>query len=148
MKIRSANLDDVSRIKRITANAYQHYIARLGKPPGPMLDDYTDIVTQHLTYVAVEQDILGFVVLMETYQPILLDNIAVDPAQQAAGIGSKLLAFAEQVARDKGHSSIQLYTNELMHENIEYYSRKGYHITAKIYEKGYNRIYMTKRLIK
>ena len=148
LKIRKAKTEDASAIRQIVKHAYHHYIERLGKPPGPMLDNYDEIIGNHLVYVVqLNEQILGLVVLMEDHDPILLDNIAVGPGQQGKGIGTELLQFAEQLARDRGHESIQLYTNELMHENIEYYGRHGYNITAKIKEKGYNRIYMSKELI-
>ena len=38
--IRAATADDVSAITQIVGQAYRHYIARIGKPPGPMHDDY------------------------------------------------------------------------------------------------------------
>jgi len=40
IRIRSADTADVPVIEQIVHDAYQHYIARMGKPPGPMLDDY------------------------------------------------------------------------------------------------------------
>ncbi len=147
LNIRKAKIEDVSAVKQIVTHAYRHYIERLGKLPGPMLDNYEAIIGDHLVYVAeLNEEILGLVVLMEDHTPILLDNIAVGPGEQGKGIGTKLLHFAEKIAVDRGHHSIQLYTNELMHENIEYYDRHGYNITARIKEKGYNRIYMSKTL--
>ena len=148
LSIRQAETEDADAISQIVTQAYQHYIERLGKPPGPMLNNYNEIINNHLVYVAeLYQEIVGLVVLMEDHHPILLDNIAVGPGQQGKGTGTRLLKFAEQLARDRGHSSMQLYTNELMHENIEYYGRHGYNITAQVKEKGYNRIYMCKELV-
>jgi hypothetical protein len=40
-RIRAGTAADVPAIADIVDQAYQHYIARIGKPPGPMLDDYT-----------------------------------------------------------------------------------------------------------
>ena len=39
-RIRAAAADDVSAITEIVDRAYRHHIACMGKPPGPMLDDY------------------------------------------------------------------------------------------------------------
>jgi len=147
MKIRPANKCDVIAISDCVKKAYEHYIERLGKPPGPMLEDYVDTINRHIVYVAeLDDSIVGLFVLMENYKPILLDNLAVDPVTQGKGIGNKLLGHAENYARNKGHTSIQLYTHELMFENIEYYQNKGYQITDRVTEKGYQRIYMSKAL--
>jgi hypothetical protein len=39
-RIRAAIAADVPVIAQIVDHAYRHYIARMGKPPGPMLEDY------------------------------------------------------------------------------------------------------------
>ena len=145
--IRLADADDAPGIKYCVDRAYGHYIERLGKKPGPMLDDYAQIVSRHVVYVArADTQIAGLFVLMENYSPVLLDNLAVDPDFQGTGLGKQLLFLAEDVARDRGHVCLQLYTHELMHENIAYYARYGYHTSHRKLEKGYQRIYMTKDL--
>lgn len=45
--IRKANLFDASAIQKCVDAAYGHYITRIGKPPGPMLDDYTEVIQHH-----------------------------------------------------------------------------------------------------
>jgi hypothetical protein len=40
MLIRSADASDLPAIEPIVRDAYAKYITRIGKPPGPMLDDY------------------------------------------------------------------------------------------------------------
>jgi hypothetical protein len=40
LRIRAATGADVPAIANTVEQAYRHYIARIGKPPGPMLDDY------------------------------------------------------------------------------------------------------------
>ena len=45
-RIRAANAADVPVIAEIVDQAYRHYIARMGKPPGPMLDDYVARVSE------------------------------------------------------------------------------------------------------
>ena len=39
-QIRVATAADVPAIEEIVNQAYRHYVARIGKPPGPMLEDY------------------------------------------------------------------------------------------------------------
>jgi len=51
-EIRKARLCDVSAIQNCVEAAYQHYINRIGKPPGPMLDDYAEVIEHHKVFVA------------------------------------------------------------------------------------------------
>ena len=77
---------------------------------------------------------------------LLLDNIAVAPNAQGKGHGRTLVAFAETEARRRGHSQLQLYTHVLMTENLAIYSRLGFEENHRVTEKGYDQVYMTKRL--
>ena len=42
--IRSAQPKDLAAVEAIVAAAYGIYIDRIGKPPGPMLDDYRELI--------------------------------------------------------------------------------------------------------
>jgi ribosomal protein S18 acetylase RimI-like enzyme len=90
--------------------------------------------------------IAGILVLEETAEGLLLDNIAVAPDQQGKGVGRALLEFAEAEARRREFTAIHLYTHELMTENLSLYSRIGYVETYRITEKGFDRVYMRKPL--
>jgi hypothetical protein len=46
--IRAATAADVPAIADIVDQAYRHYIARMGKPLGPMLDEYAARVREGL----------------------------------------------------------------------------------------------------
>jgi len=143
--IRHATDADATAIQHCVKAAYHSYIERLGRPPGPMLDDYARVVQQHHTYV-VELDgkIVGLVVLIEQENGILLDNVAVDPAYQGKGIGRLLIDFAETKSRELGYQNLDLYTHELMTENIDMYKGLGYSETDRRTEKGFQRVYMRK----
>ena len=143
--LRAAVPDDVDAITDCVDQAYQSYINRLGKPPGPLLDDYTKIIELHHVHVAEAGDqVVGVLVLIRKDTHMLLDNIAVQPEFQGRGVGSALLDLAEKLTQSMGYSYIELYTHELMVENIELYSRKGYTEIARRLEKGYRRVYMRK----
>lgn len=145
--IRLARPDDVDVVREVVDGAYRHYIARMGKPPGPMLDDYARRIADGQTWVMDDAGrITGILVLEEAPEGLLLDNIAVRPDQQGKGVGRALLEFAEAEARRRGFPTIYLYTHEMMVENIALYTRIGYVETRRVTEKGYDRVYMTKRL--
>ena len=146
--IRPAEQPDVEKIKNCVDRAYVHYTERIGKKPGPMLDDYSKIVRNHQAFVAVlESRLVGVCVLIRKKGGILLDNIAVHPEFQNRGLGRKLIEFCESKVRKQGFSKLDLYTNVLMTENISLYQRLGYAETKRLTEKGFNRVYMSKTLI-
>ena len=145
LTIRSAKQSDVEKIKNCVDRAYEHYVERIGKIPGPMLDDYSKIVNDHQTFVAVlDSKLAGVLVLIRKKGGMLLDNIAVHPEFQGRGFGRKLLEFCESKVRNLGFTQLDLYTNILMTENIRLYQQLGYVETKRTTEKGFNRVYMTK----
>ncbi|NWB67227.1 GNAT family N-acetyltransferase [Pseudomonas sp. I8001] len=142
--IRPATVDDIAAIEAIVHAAYSPYIQRIGRKPGPMLDDYRQQVAAERVHVLESAgQVRGFVVLIHHDEYLLLDNLAVDPGAQGLGYGRLLLDFAERQAR---HGSIRLYTNEAMTENIALYTRKGYVETHRAEENGQRRVYMQKDL--
>jgi ribosomal protein S18 acetylase RimI-like enzyme len=146
--IRPAQSEDVAAIRQLVHDAYGHYVARLGKPPGPMLDDYGWRIAEGQAWVLEDGGALAGVLVLENVEgsALLLDNVAVAPAAQGKGYGRALVAFAEAEARDRGHAQLRLYTHVLMRENLELYRRLGFEETGRITEKGYERIYMAKRV--
>ncbi len=146
--IRRAQSADAAEMKACVKAAYRHYIARMGKPPGPMLDDYSEMVEQHQAFVAEESGrVIGILVLILKNDGILMDNVAVLPKYKGKGLGHQLIQFAETQAFEQGFKNLYIYTHELMTENIEMYKRLGYVETKRCTEKGYRRVYMRKRLL-
>jgi ribosomal protein S18 acetylase RimI-like enzyme len=145
--VRAALSGDAEAVREIVYAAYRAYIPRIGKPPGPMLDDYLQRIANGQVWVLDGVDrIAGVMVLEETPDGFLLDNIAVAPDQQGKGQGRILLEFAEAHAMHRGWREMRLYTNALMTENIALYRKIGYVETGRVSEKGFDRVYMTKRL--
>jgi glutathione S-transferase len=145
--IRPAHWHEATVVRDVVHAAYAHYIARIGKPPGPMLDDYPRRVADGQVWVLDHAgEIVGILVLEENDDGFLLDNIAVLPQHQGRGHGRTLMRFAEAEAERRGHDHIRLYTHVLMTENIALYRRAGYVETHRIAEKGFDRVYMTKVL--
>ena len=147
LAIRAATVADAPRVAACVQGAYRHYVERIGRPPGPMLDDYAEVIRQHRVSVAeLDGAVVGVLVLKITDEGFLLDNVAVDPRYHGQGVGRALLTLAEGEARDAGHQSIYLYTHERMAENRELYARIGYVEYDRRVENGYPRVYMRKRL--
>lgn len=145
--MRPATSGDLDSVRRIVREAYPPYVARIGREPGPMLDDYGALIAEgHVRVVEDEGVVQGLLVLIPQADAMLLDNVAVSPAAQGRGLGRLLLLHAERAAIAAGYRSIELYTNEAMTENIALYSRLGYTETHRVEEKGLRRVYMAKPL--
>ena len=146
-RIRAAAAADAAVIGQIVEQAYRHYIPRIGKPPGPMLDDYAARISEGVVWVIEEAAaIAGIIALLPKPDHLLLDNIAVAPARQGSGLGRRLLAFAEAEAVRRGYGEIRLYTHQTMTENQRLYIAIGYEETGRGTEAGYERVFMRKRL--
>jgi N-acetylglutamate synthase-like GNAT family acetyltransferase len=63
-----------------------------------------------------------------------------------AGLGTTLMRFAEQQARQRHLPRLTLYTHEVMTENQAIYAHLGYREIERRSEDGYRRIYMEKIL--
>ena len=146
--IRRAQTEDGKAVEDIVQAAYAMYVERIGKPPGPMLDDYGALIAQDAVGVLEDADgaIAAIIVLLPKPDHLLLDNIAVRPDRQGQGLGRRLIEFAEAEARQLGYRELRLYTHEKMTENIALYRRLGFEETGRGHEAGYDRVFMTKRI--
>jgi len=144
--LRPARPADAEAIASVVELAYTPYIERIGRKPGPMLENYAQVVAErHVTVAERGGKIVGVLVLVTTEEGFLLDNIAVHP-EHRGGIGKALLQYAESECRRQGFASIYLYTHQKMTENQALYSRIGYVEYDRRNENGFARVYMRKRL--
>src|SRR4051812_35922160 len=64
---RPANGQDASGVAACVNAAYRHYVERIGKPPGPMTDDYAEVIRERRVTVAESRGkIIGVLVLAVT----------------------------------------------------------------------------------
>lgn len=147
MTIRRATTADVSALTACVEAAYAVYVPRMGKKPAPMLADYGRLVREALVFVVDQAGTcVGLIVLHVEADHLFIENIAIAPACQGRGLGGRLLAFAESEAIRLGLSELRLYTNEMMTENLAFYTRLGFEETARRTEDGYARVFFRKRI--
>ena len=145
MTIRLATQDDIAQIVRLVNAAYAKYLDRMEKPPAPMLADYATLIASGEVYFLESgAEIAGLLVIEARDQTLFIENVAVDPAFQ--GLGRRLMAFAEQYARERGLRELRLYTNKVMVENLAFYQRLGFVEVERRVDDGYHRVFMRKSL--
>jgi ribosomal protein S18 acetylase RimI-like enzyme len=146
-EVRRATNADVAAITECVARAYEHYVPRIGGRPGPMLEDYEQVVAEREAYVAVKDaTVVGVLVLGPSDEGFLVHNVAVRPEQRGKGLGRRLLTLAEERATAAGFDSIYLYTHENMVENRALYEKRGYVQYDERTTSGMTRVFMRKRL--
>jgi N-acetylglutamate synthase-like GNAT family acetyltransferase len=146
-RIRPAGRSDVAGIERLMADAFGRYIERIGRPPAPMSADYAAALdTSRVWVVEADGAVVAALVTENRGDHLLLDAVAVASAAQGRGFGARLLARAEQDARELGLPEIRLCTNQAMTENLVYYPRHGYTETGRGRQDGYDRVFFAKRV--
>ncbi len=147
LQIRPARAADEAAARACVEAAFEMYIERIGKPPGPMLLDYAaEIAAGHVWVAEAEGRLVGTLVQFETADGFYIDTVAAHPEVQGTGVGQALLVYAEEEAQRRGYESLYLCTNEKMTENQVFYPRIGYVETGRRLEDGYQRVFYRKAL--
>ena len=145
--LRPALPADAPGVAACVCEAYVHYIERIGRQPGPMLEDYARVIAEAMVHVASHGDlVVGAIVLKTTDEGFYLDNVAVRPSVRGIGVGRMLLQLAESEAGRLGYTSLYLATHELMVENRALYSRIGYVEYDHRVVNGFPRVFFRKSL--
>ena len=145
--LRPATDADVTAITDLVDAAYGPYVERIGMRPGPMDEDYGEVIGERQVTVAESEGALvGVLVWGTTEDGFLIDNVAVHPAHRGKGVGRALLELAEAEARRAGFDSIYLFTHEGMVESRALYERIGYVEYERRPMKGYSLVFMRKPL--
>ena len=146
-ELRPATEADAAAVTRLVDDAYGHYVQRLGLRPGPMREDYGDVIrNRDATVVERGGTIVGLLVRGPTDEGFVIENVAVHPTLQGHGLGRALIELAEADARGSGFDSIYLYTHEKMAENQALYASLGYEEYERRGAGDLVRVFMRKRL--
>lgn len=147
VSLRPARADDASDVRSLIRAAYRMYVPRMDREPAPMLADYHALVAQGVVTVAcIDENVAGALICYPRGQALHVENVGVSPDFQGYGIGKALMREAEEQARAQCLGRIELYTNEVMTENIPFYEALGYVIVDRAEQDGYRRVFFEKRL--
>ena len=145
--LRRATASDAAAALACVTAAFEPYVERIGKPPGPMLLDYPALVEAGHVWVAeLAGSVEGVLVQYETVDGFYIDTVATSPAVRGTGMGRTLLQFAEGEAVRRGFSSLYLCTNSKMTENQVFYPKIGYVEYDRRSDAGYDRVFYRKSL--
>jgi GNAT superfamily N-acetyltransferase len=127
IQLRPGRADDADTIRALTREAYAPWVSLIGREPLPMTADYDAALREHrfnLTFRSGE--LVGLIETTAAPEHLLVVNVAVAPSLQSAGLGRRLLAHAEALAREQGLTTLRLYTNARFKRNISICQRLGY----------------------
>ena len=141
--IRDAGPGDVAAIRAVAEAAYAPFVAPIGRRPAPMDADFAAQVAAGQVRMAGAD---GFCASYADVDGWHVENLAVRPEAQGAGVGGALLDDAERLAREAGAGAVHLYTNVSMTGALAFYPRRGYVETGRRREAGFDRAYFRKVL--
>jgi ribosomal protein S18 acetylase RimI-like enzyme len=129
LELRQAKATDAAAIRALTRTAYAKWVPLIGREPKPMTADYDAAVQKHrFDLLHIDGTLAALIETIREPDHLLVENVAVSPAFQGRGLGRRLMAHAETLAREQGFDTIRLYTNQRFVENIELYRKLGYRI--------------------
>jgi ribosomal protein S18 acetylase RimI-like enzyme len=132
VELRRAGPSDAAAIRVLTRAAYAKWVPLIGREPKPMGADYEAAVRSHrFDLLYVDGVLAGLIETVDEDGQLLIENVAVAPAFQDRGLGRRLMAQAEAVARALGRDRIRLYTNQRFEENVRLYARLGYRVNRE-----------------
>lgn len=143
--IGQAKSQDIKAVKRIAQEAFEPYIHVMGQMPAPGLETFREKILRGHVWVH-SSPASAYLIAYPKGEGFLIDAVAVSSQQRGKGVGKAMIEHAEQMALGQNHELIWLYTNELMHENINLYTHLGYEIFDRRTEDGFSRVYMRKIL--
>jgi ribosomal protein S18 acetylase RimI-like enzyme len=127
--VRRAAQADVEAIRALVAAAYTKWIPVIGRLPIPMRADYAQALRDHrFDLLVAGPDLAGLIETKVEADHLLVVNVAVDPAFQGRGFGSRLMGLADAVAAGAGLARLRLYTNKKYVANLRLYGALGYRV--------------------
>ena len=127
--VRRGGSADAEAIRTLVAAAYTGWIPVIGRLPIPMRADYAQALLDHrFDLLHAGADLAALIETTAEGDHLLVVNVAVHPAFQGRGFGTRLLAVAEGIAAEAGLGRLRLYTNKKYVANLRLYGALGYRV--------------------
>ena len=143
--IRRGTAADVDLIRSFTRDAYAKWIPLIGREPLPMSADYETAIHQHRFDLLYKDTALA--ALIETVareDHLHIQNLCVSPEFQRAGLGSQLLNYAQDMAKQEKLPRLRLDTNKNFTGNVDLYLSHGFSIDWEKPNDGGVHVHMVK----
>lgn len=120
---------DAEAVRALVEAAYTKWIPVIGRLPIPMQADYAQALRDHrFDLLVAGPDLAGLIETRAEADHLLVVNVAVHPAFQGRGFGSRLMGRADAVAAEAGLARLRLYTNKKYTANLRLYGALGYRV--------------------
>lgn len=133
MILQPAAPGDFPAIRDLTDRAFATYRQNMapGRTDWPM-DWLRDAVARGDVHWLQDGDGMrpGTVMLSHTGTTLKIEQIAIDPDRQGAGLGARALAAVEAHAQALGATEVTLHTGQQFTRLVAFYSRAGYRVHA------------------
>ncbi|SEO67038.1 Acetyltransferase (GNAT) family protein [Rhodospirillales bacterium URHD0017] len=147
VELRQAMATDAAAIRELTRAAYAKWVPLIGREPKPMTANYEEALARHRFDLAhIDGTLAALIETIREADHLLVENVAVSPSFQGRGLGRKLMAHAETLAKAMGFGELRLYTNQRFAENIALYRRLGYRVDREEVVPAGVVTHMSKRL--
>lgn len=139
--LRPARLDDFEEVNRIARQVCALHASwgsgMVVDYPYPM-DYYLEVMGENKLYVAQQQGrIVGYIFFYfwtaggpaaATRRMVSIDDIGVEESLRKQGIGQRMMADLQELARERGCAAINLYVDAPNGNAIAFYEKCGFHI--------------------
>ncbi|MEE7503400.1 GNAT family N-acetyltransferase [Methylobacterium sp. C33D] len=128
---------DAEAIRALVEVAYSKWIPVIGRLPIPMQADYAQALRDNrFDLLPAGPDLAGLIETRAEADHLLVVNVAVHPAFQGRGFGSRLMSLADAVAAGAGLARLRLYTNKKYTANLRLYGALGYRVEREALYDG------------
>jgi HAD superfamily hydrolase (TIGR01509 family) len=126
--VRVIEVAEAARCEAVLMRAFVDYTARLGRRPDAAA--YTRLPAFIADGRVFGLDVAGALAAVAVTSPHRghweLDWLAVDPAHQGRGLGTRLLGAVERRARAAGATALRLQTASMMEHLLRFYAAQGF----------------------
>lgn len=144
LNIREAEVWDVKAVSELDKSNFSNNFSE------QMLEDIFASNRSRIFVAMMEDIVVGFIVVENDVDEVNISHVVVDKAYRNHGIGTKLIQFAEQYAKQTKIDTVSLevsvnnFTAKTLYEKLGYIERR---IRKNYYKDGSDAIEMSKHLI-
>jgi GNAT superfamily N-acetyltransferase len=133
--VRWASVTDRAAVVKVLQRAFADYDGRLQPPPGA-LGETEGSVRAHLekgriALAFIEGAPVGAMFLERKSEALFLSRVSVVPEKRGSGITARMVALAEELAREEGVRGLTLRVREVLAQNLALFQRLGFCETGR-----------------